>query len=257
VPFVKDAYLSFKLGQSNLIAGIMSPPSFAQLEDIWGYRSLEKTPLDLYRWTSSRDFGISFKGGENFVYHFMVANGSSNKSEINRGKKLLGAFGYKIGEFFVEAMAQYERAKDGDDDLIFQAFGAYTRDWGRFGVQYSNRSYTPKDQDSLSYNILSLFAVIKAGEKIELIGRYDMNFGEGYRSDFSGNKIAFIPFAKDHEFSFIIAAISWEAAKNVWLIPNMKFAAYKENEDLKVSPAEDYQKPGSDLYANLTLWFKF
>ena len=32
--FVKDAYISFKLGQTNLTAGIQSPPSFKNIEDI-------------------------------------------------------------------------------------------------------------------------------------------------------------------------------------------------------------------------------
>ena len=255
VPFVKDAYLSFKLGQSSLIGGIMSPPSFAQIEDIWGYRTLEKTPLDLYRWTSSRDFGISFKGGQNFIYHFMFANGSSNKAEINLGKKIYGSLGYKFGGFFVEAMAQYDRAKEGDNDLIFQTFGAYSGDWGRIGIQFSNRSYTPKNLDSRPYNVFSVFAVIKADENLELIGRYDMNFGNGYKESFSGDKIAFVPFAENHEFSFIIAALSWQVVKNVWLIPNMKFATYKENEDMK--NVEGYEKPESDAYANFTVWFKF
>jgi hypothetical protein len=62
IPFVKDAYLSYSFSGQELKAGIMSPPSFAQLEKIWGYRILEKTPLDLQRWTTSRDFGISLRG---------------------------------------------------------------------------------------------------------------------------------------------------------------------------------------------------
>jgi len=255
VPFVKDAYIDFKLGASNLTVGIMGPPSYTQLEDIWGWRPLEKTPLDLYKWQSSRDMGVSLKGGKNVVYHVMFANGSSNKSEINNGKKLYGALGYKNGGFFVEAMAQYERAKDKDDDIILQGFGAYSADWGRVGLQYAYREYKQEDKDSLPYNILSAFAIYKFSKTVELIGRYDMNFGEGYETKFSGSGIDYVPFANNHEFSFIIAALSWQVHKNVWLMPNIKFATYKENDLMKDS--DEYKKPGNDLYGFMTLYFKF
>ncbi len=254
VPFVKDAYLDFKLGDGNLVAGIMAPPSLAKVEDIWGWRPLEKTPLDLYKWQSSRDMGIAYKGGEGINYHVMFANGSSNKSEINNGKKFYGALGYEKDGFFVEAMAQYESAQEGDDDIITQGFGAYQGDWGRVGIQYAFRDYTPKDDDSLAYNIFSAFAVYEASENIELIGRYDMNFGEGYKTGYQGSGVAYVPLANNHEFSFIITAVSWQAHRNVWLVPNLKFAFYKENDLLA---RVGYEKPGNDFYANLMLYFKF
>ncbi len=258
VPYVKDAYLSWKFtGSSSLTAGIQSPPSFNQVEEFWGYRPLEKTPLDLYRWTSSRDFGISVKGGKAAVYHVMYANGSSNKSEDNNGKKLFGSFGYKSEGVFVEGMAQYERAKSsGDDDVILQAFGGYQDNWGRVGLQYAYRDYKDNINDeTYKYNITSIFVVFKASEKIELIGRWDYNFGDGYKTSFSGDKIDYIQFAKNHEFNWFLAAISWEAHKNVWIIPNIKYTSYSTNDKLEASPT--YEKPGNDLYAYLTLYFKF
>jgi hypothetical protein len=250
-PFVKDAYLSFSLGGgASLVAGIQGPPSFGNEEDIWGYRSLEKTPLDLYKWTSSRDFGISLKGGKNFLYHFMFGGGTSNKSETNNGKKIFGSIGYESEGFFVEAVAQYERVKTGDDDVILKGFGAYSGDWGRFGVMYANRNYKKEGaDDSLAYNILSAFAVIKAGDKVDLIGRYDMNFGDGYKNSFKGSGISYVPFASNVEFSFGIAALSYQVHKNIWLIPNVKFAMYKD--------PDEGDAPDNDFYGNLTLWFKF
>ena len=256
-PFVKDAYISWKFAaNTSLIAGIQSPPSFAQLEDIWGYRSLEKTPLDLYKWSSSRDFGVSVKGGKNVVYHAMFANGSSNKTETDKGKKVYGSLGYKSGGLFVEAMAQYDRAKGIHDDIIAQGFASYQGDWGRAGFQIAHNSYKEKDADeTLKYNIASIFVVYKPNDKIDLIGRWDYNFGDGWKKDFNGSKVAYVPFAKNHEFNFFIAALSWQAHKNVWIIPNLKLAVYSENDLMKDSL--DYQKPGNDVYTNLTLWFKF
>ena len=255
-PFVKDAYLSFKIGQSSLIAGIQGPPSFEQVEGVWGWRPLEKTPLDLYKWTSSRDFGIALKGGKTFVYHFMFANGSSNKAEVDKGKKIFGVLGYKSGGLFIEGMAQYDHDTNKKaNDTIAQLFGSYSEDWGRVGVQYSYRNYKVTDQDALPYNIVSAFGIFSLGKTAELIARYDWSFGDGYKEKFSGSGIDFIPFADHHEFGFFIGAISWQVAKNIWVMPNIKSTAYKENDLLK--DEEGYTKPKNDVYANMTLYFKF
>ena len=255
-PYVKDAYLSFKIGQSSLIAGIQGPPSFEQLESVWGWRALEKTPLDLQKWTSSRDFGVSLKGGKSFIYHFMFANGSSNKAEIDKGKKVFGSVGYNSGGFFLEGMAQYDHDSNKNvGDTIAQIFGCFRGDWGRVGAQYSYRSYKVEGTDALPYNIASAFGVFSLGKTVELIARYDLSFGDGYKKKFGGSGIDFIPFADNHEFSFLIGAISWQVVKNVWLMPNIKYTAYKENDLLK--DEEGYVKPKNDAYANLTLYFKF
>jgi len=261
VPFVKDAYLSFKLGESNLVVGIQSPPSFDYIEGIWGYRSLEKTPLDLYKWTSSRDFGISLKGGKEFLYHLMFANGSSNKAESDKGKKFFGMVGYETSGFHLEVNGHYERRKEIYDEFMIHPFVSYAGSWGRIGVEYAYNDLKEKGQEGAAdknwkYNVLSAFVVFSASEKVDIIGRYDMAWGDGFKENWKGSGIDYIPFADYHEFSFIIGAVSFNVYKNIWLIPNIKYTTYKENTGL-ATPLADYAKPGDDLYVNMTLFFKF
>ena len=249
-PWVKDAYIDFKIFGQNLIAGIMSPPSFAQVENIWGYRILEKTPLDLHRWTSSRDFGISLKGGKTLPYQIMYANGSSNKSETNKGKKIYGALGYSKNGFFIEGMAQFERTRNDYNEYIIQGFGSFRGDWGRVGLQYAFRNTKHVDsEETFNYNVISVFFVINGGKNIELLGRFDKYFGEGYKINYSGSKVDYIPFAENAESNLIIGAVSYQIHKDVWLIPNVKYVFYNEVEGGEI--------PSDDAYANLTLWFKF
>src|SRR5512137_940288 len=60
--FVKDAYLRWQPGLHAVIIGISPSPTFDVIEGIWGYRDVEKTPLDLQKLGSSREFGIAVKG---------------------------------------------------------------------------------------------------------------------------------------------------------------------------------------------------
>ncbi|MGQ9470697.1 MAG: hypothetical protein ACUVR0_03285 [Candidatus Aminicenantales bacterium] len=61
---------------------------------------MEKTPLDLYQMGDSRDFGIAFRGSigkkELFSYHIMIGNGEGVKSEVNKEKRFMGAFHFKL-----------------------------------------------------------------------------------------------------------------------------------------------------------------
>jgi hypothetical protein len=97
--------------------------------------------------------------------------------------------------------------------------------------------------------IFSAFAVFKADEKIDLIARYDKAMSDDWERKFKGSGLDYIPMADYVKPNFMILALSWQAAKDIWLIPNIKYSFYDD-------PSWG-DKPGSDLYALLTLWFKF
>lgn len=255
---VKDAYLNFKLSGQDVKVGIISPPTYDNIEEIWGYRVLEKTPLDLFKLRSSRDFGVVLKGNldskKTISYEAMVGNGSANKAEIDKGKIFYGQLGFKPAEgLYLEVYGDYETQKDDKSYFVYQGFASYQDDWGRVGVQYSNMHFKQEiegeDDMEYDYQIFSAFAVIKAAKDLELIGRYDRAFGDGFENNFRGYKISYIPFADNAVSNLFIGAVSWNATKNVWLIPNIKYVFYDK--------PEEGQKPSEDIYANLTLWFKF
>ena len=250
--FVKDAYISFKLGQKNLTAGIQSPPSFRNIEDIWGYRSLEKTPLDLYKWTSSRDFGVSLSGGKSLIWEVMLANGSSNKAEADRGKKLLGLVGYRTSGFHFEFNGHYEKRKKVWTEYILHVHATHSGEWGRAGIEYAFMEQIEDIKDDVNkkykYNIFSAFIIFPALKRIDFIARYDKNWGGGYTDFWKGSKVSYIPFNNYAEPNVFIGAVSWQAHKNVWLIPNIKNVGYS-------NPREEKSKGA--VYVNLTLWFKY
>lgn len=252
-PFVKDAYLQFKLGGQDIKAGIQGPPTFEKVEDLWGYRALEKTPLDLLKLRSSRDFGISIKGhldsGKKSAYVIMYGNGSSNKAETDKGKIIYGSLGFEpVKGLYLEAYGDLESIAGDKTYYVYQGFAAYSGDWGRLGLLYSNKHYD-HGETSLDYGVFSVFAVVKASSTVDLIGRFDKTFGNGWEESFSGSKISYVPFANNVKSNFMVAAFSWQTVKNIWLIPNIKYVFYDK--------PETGEKPAGDIYANFTLWFKF
>jgi hypothetical protein len=259
--YVKDAYLSAKLGSHDLMFGIVSTPTFGfNLENHWGYRHLEKTPLDLYKMASSRDFGIGLKGNldkKKMVSYFLfLGNGSSNKGETDSNKKVYGALAFKPVEgLIIEVYGDYEPKPNDRTYFTYQGFAGYGGEWGRIGIQYARRHYSeqvavPGPDIDRDYDVFSGFAVIKAGSSVELVARYDKAFGTGFEQNFNGSGISYVPFADDNPFSLIIGGISWNVAENFWIIPNVKYVFYDE-------PAAPAIKPDDNVYANLSFFFKF
>ena len=99
-PYVKLANLRWKniFKNSDLVIGQQSTPGFAKTgrndqtaEEVWGYRSIERTISDIRR-TPSFDLGASLQGWfdkkGNFGYMAMVGNGNSAKPATNSFKWL-------------------------------------------------------------------------------------------------------------------------------------------------------------------------
>lgn len=245
IPYVKDAYLQVKIGRQTLIAGISGSPTIGGIEGLWGYRHLEKTPLDLFKLGNSREFGIALKGGNSTYYHIMFANGNANSSESNKGKKFLGSFGLKPAKgLLLEVYADYEwDFKNGKSYSVLQGLAGYEGRWGRTGFLYANRHYRHGDIEK-NYGLFSGFVIVNASDSIDVIIRFDKLFNESIEKT-----ISYIPFSTEAMVNFLITAVSFQVTDNVWLIPNVKFAFY-ENTTIG-------EKPGNDIYLNITFWWKF
>jgi len=106
--YVKYAYLKWAniFPKSNLVVGQIVTPSFAtpfNTEQLWGYRSIERTIMDMHNVSQSTDMGVSLMGKlweqksspdslkPTFIgYNIAVGNGTSAKPETDRFKKVRG-----------------------------------------------------------------------------------------------------------------------------------------------------------------------
>ncbi|MCU0237283.1 MAG: hypothetical protein MUC72_09395 [Acidobacteria bacterium] len=249
VPFVKDAYLTARLGRQTLLLGLIGTPLYDTLDDFWGYRPMEKTPIDLFKFGNSREFGVGLKGaldaGNKLTYTVIFGNGAGLKSETNRGKAVYGRINFQpTPSLFFEAYGDYTDMGNDSSVNILQAFAGVKGKWGRSGLNFGWR-HAETDGMGSDLKFVSLFGVFKAGKKLDLVGRIDRLLD----ANPAGSKIDYIPMADWARANVVLAGLGWTLSDNVKVIPSLKYVFYD-------APASG-EKPAADLYAYLTLYFKF
>jgi hypothetical protein len=249
VPFVKDAYLSAKAGRHTLMLGLIGTNMYDNVEAFWDYRAMEKTPIDLFKFGNSRDLGVGMKGvldrRGKLSYALVVGNGAGTKSETDHGKAVHGRLSFQPAPtLFFELYADHADFGNGNSVAILQAFAGLKGNWGRGGLNFAVRSSKQAGASS-ELKVISLFGVFRIGPRLDVVGRYDRLLD----ANPGGSKIDYIPMADNAQANVLLAGLGWSIGDNLKIIPNVKYVFY--------DVPEAGGKPRADLYAYLTLYFKF
>ncbi len=248
-PFAKDAYLRWKFtDQHQTYLGLSPTPTMNVVDEIWSYRFLEKSVLDLHRIGATRDLGLAFRGSlgsaQKVRYHFMVGNGSSTRGETNRGKGTLASLGfYPNDSLILEFYGDYDQRPQQADRNTYYAFLAYKRDWGRLAIQYAHQKR--KGDSKVDLDLLSFFGFVNVSSKVTLIGRYDRMFDPNPE----GADIPYIPFDPTAKFHFFLTGIDWKVTEEFRLLPNIEVVRYDER--------EDGTRPPTDVIPRMTFFYRF
>lgn len=259
--YVKDAYLMWKnvFSGSNLIFGIQPTPAYDISEGAWGYRSLEKTIMDLRGIVPSRDQGISLKGklaGDGTVnYWLMIANNSANAPETDKYKRYYAHIQVKpLPGLQATVYVDYKAAADiknkynnnntvGNGVLASALFVGYSQA-GSFNLGFEGFMQSTSDGYdngtalvSKSALGLSFFGSLNLQSDLVLVARYD-----NYDPNTDGNSVG-------DTRNYIIAGLDWKVAKNVSIIPNVLYESY---EAPKTGSAPDVSLTG-----RLTFYYTF
>ena len=234
-PFIKDLWVRWLKGRHSIIMGLSSTPTKATLESEWGYRDLEKTPLDLYKYASGRDFGVAFKGSfdeeRKLRYHIMVGNGSGTKGETDKGKKIAGALTlYPISNLVFEVEAEHEERSGDTDRRTLTGMAVIKGDRGKIGFMFARHFRETSGWNTgmrASYDkqdIFSAFGILNASSKVDLVARWDRILDPVP----DGEKISYIPIAEDSKGNLILLGIDVGLDDNVHVIPNLEIVTYDE-----------------------------
>jgi len=210
-PFVKHAYLKWKgaLG-GDLYIGESGTPTWAVSEGVWGYRSVEKTIMDLNGIGSSADVGLALQGRAGGAsYHVMVANGPGQRPGRDNGKKLYASVQLQPGESNqLELYGDFDMLPGGDS-FTLKALLGHSGDGFQGGIE----TFARIDQEG---------AVTDPGEDVTRVGL--SAFGSLPVAD-SWRGFARLDVLNNDDVDttdlVIIAGLDWAADKDVHIMPNL------------------------------------
>ncbi|MCW9708113.1 porin [Fodinibius salsisoli] len=251
-PTVKDAYLKWSKNSHQIYAGISSTPTFGLVEDVWGYRSVEKAPQDLFDFGSSRDFGLAAKGefgqDNRIGYHFFVGNGSSNGVELNKGKKLMLSLSYQLTEHFViQAYGDWNEQPNNVDIVTGQGFAGYQSDNFNIGALYSYQFQDNIHQENKrKQDLISVFANANFTDKVGGFIRADHLFDPNP----GGASTSYLPMSSEAGSStFVVGGVDLLLHDNIHLMPNVEAVFYGET--------QTGTNPEANIVPRLTLSYNF
>ncbi|QXD14777.1 hypothetical protein GQ464_015320 [Rhodocaloribacter litoris] len=249
-PFAKDLYLRWKSADHQVYAGLSSTPTWNVVEDVWGYRSVEKTLVDLQRLGSSRDIGLAARGNLDAArrvrYHVMFANGGGTGAETNKGKKAMLSLA-----LYPNDTAVFELYGDVDDRpgetnrYTLQAFAGFHFETGRAGIQYVYQHRDVEAGPDVDLNGLSLFGVLQLADRLHGYVRYDRLFDPNP----DAGRIAYLPFQASARSNLVLLGLDVVAHEQVHFLPNVEVVFYDAPDD---RPA-----PDPTVMPRLTFFFTF
>ena len=237
--FVKDAFIKFKdvLPGQDIVAGLQPTFPFEISEAAWGYRSVEKTQMDLRSIVPTRDMGLSIRGRIDaegmFNYAVMYGNGSGLAPESDRYKRIYGIFSVKpVKDLQTFIYADYSYQKDTtiaksklDRNVLSAAFFATYKidNLINVGVEalYNTtaNSYINKDTARVSKNAFLLSAYCNVTILDNLIGlvRFDT-----YDPNIDANSL-------NDSRKFIVLGFNWKVDKTINVIPNIEMELFEKS----------------------------
>jgi hypothetical protein len=262
--FVKDAFLRWKniFSGSDLIFGIQPPPTYDVSEAAWGYRSLEKTIMDLRGIYGSRDVGLSLKGkiveSGMFNYWVMIGKNAGNTpattNKYNRYsaqlhvKPMTGLQATLYYDFYDAADKADPFNKGsfvGNAMSTMSLFASYAVpnsfnlgfEWF---TQTTSNGYTAPGATSLTdltKTGFSGWASVNLMTDLSVVARYD-NYDPNTNSAAVGDVR-----------NYIIGAVAYKLNKNVTIMPNVLYETYE-------APSGG-SSPDASVTARLTFYFIF
>jgi hypothetical protein len=278
-PVVKDAYLKWKnmFGGTDALFGMQPTPAYDISEAAWGYRSLEKTIMDLRGIVPSRDLGLSLRGkitGDGMLnYWVMVGNNSGTNAETDKYKRYYVNLQIKpVANLQATLYADYAAQANVNDPTsttvpkatvshgmtttaLFVGYGVsdkYNLGFEGFMSTVAD-DYVKVGSPSLNSRTamgISVFGSYNFTTDVAAVVRYD-NFNPNTDSDAKDPlKVSAASVPNNLARNYVIAALAWKADKNVSIMPNVQYETYEAAAHATVTPK-------ASVTARLTFYYVF
>lgn len=247
--FVKTAYLEWKelIPRGSIALGLYPTPTWSwTTEKIWNYRAIEKTVTDFRGLGGASDLGLAIRGKFDapgrYGYGIMVADGTGQKPENNKYKKLYGVLNAKpLQELILEGYADYEAAATGKNIMTLKWFTALqTKDFtaGVEAVWQKQKKAGPGGDDKTPVGISVFSWASILSEKLNGLARFDFFNPNTNLSDSGFNEF------------FVVAGLDYMPIKDIHLMPNIWLNVYSDK-----SPAG--LEKDADVVLRLTFFYVY
>jgi hypothetical protein len=233
--FIKDAFIRWKniLPGHDVIVGIQPTPAFEVSESVYGFRSLEKTIMDLRSIVSSREFGLSVRGKvvNNLGYWFQFGNNAGSSPESDKYKRLYAHLSYKPLDKFVTTVYSdirfrgkvnnYEAGPVSNNVITSAVFLGYTDpNKLNFGTEIfyqtaQNELVSLSSREDNNALGISVFGNVFLSDQISVTARYDL-FNPSLDTD-----------NKSDKRDLYILGLSYRPVPEVSIIPNFFIESYE------------------------------
>jgi hypothetical protein len=251
-PYLKDAWIRWAyVGRQQLTIGIQPTASIEFIDTFWGLRHVEKTPTDLYKFDSTRDFGISLAGPINQAgtvkYVAQFGNDSSQNSETDKYKAVRLAARYETNPgFVVEGFFGHFSRPLAANRTTWKGFAGYQHRTGRVGFQYLYQVRKPPTnttQADVKVRAISGFGVYHlVPRKASVFARVDR-----FIDPIPDGKIDYLPIDQREAFTVAIAGLEYYVIPTFRISPNIEWVKYDR-------PAAG-AKPRDDVATRVTFYW--
>jgi len=289
IKYINLRWKSFYPGADLVIGSQATPGWSAFSEQIWGYRSIEKTVADFHG-SNSYDIGASIQGlfdpaTKNYGYDVMLGDNTQAKL-LPAAPAANGFFKAVYGDLWLKALDKTLTVQLYGDYMqtasssltqvglgpqshsMLKAFVAYSVPAFTIGVEgYTNTftnglsiktpASTPLVDVNARAEAISIFAHAPITSKLNVFARYD-----GYNPD-NDNYNAADVYAVNTNFSnydpntkeeFFTGGLDFTPAKNIHFMPNIWYIKYKDQRDATTT---GYEVPSQTLVYRLTFFYQF
>jgi hypothetical protein len=239
VPYVKDAYVKWTYtGKQQFTLGIQPSLTFDWFDTFWGLRHIEKTPADLYRIDSSRDFGVALNGpsplnGLSYAAQFGDESGSG--SETDQGKIVRIESRFERPAVVLEGFYSFASRGPDEDRHTAQGVAGFRNEVGRFGGQYLWQRRRSGQGPNQTIAIWSGFAVWDVRpKKADLFVRADNvkgHLGDVETGLPGADGIDYWLLSPAAPFTTWIFGGEWYLHPSIRLSPNLETARYTHDPD--------------------------
>ncbi len=177
IAFLKKAQVNYKSSFGKFNFGLIGMNTYGVQESNWGYRFIEKSAIDKYKFSATADIGVGFSKSliDNLNLSLLLVNGEGFKNPQGDEYYKI-AFNTTYGEGNLNKNDGYNtglvyttESTDTDPTTMVSVFGGFAGMGLRLGGEYDMLT-----KGSVESNIISVSANYTVRDYIDIFARYDM-----------------------------------------------------------------------------------